>query len=261
MKLIYSSNDGGSSWQRAAMVGPMNWPQVSRLGWRLGWSPACWLAFRRPCPVRDAATSGVPCYHSAHPCPRTFTRMSGKHTCWARSATSHASPFIPSSSAHFLHPPRRSSRVQAAHTCWARSATSPLTTTWSFLKCWTTRVRCCLGCARGPWRHWLDGNLPLLAAPQPEVVDPSLPILPLRLAGASWSVPVRVTQGLSIVTYVAGPASVLPAAWLPGWLEGWKAGQHGAGTLAACRHWPRPLCLTLAMLLPSTAAPYSNPCR
>ena len=28
MKLIYSSNDGGASWQRAALVGPMNWPQV-----------------------------------------------------------------------------------------------------------------------------------------------------------------------------------------------------------------------------------------
>jgi hypothetical protein len=30
MKLIYSSDDGGSSWQRAAVVGPMNWPQASR---------------------------------------------------------------------------------------------------------------------------------------------------------------------------------------------------------------------------------------
>lgn len=30
MKLIYSSDDGGSSWQRAARVGPMNWPQVRR---------------------------------------------------------------------------------------------------------------------------------------------------------------------------------------------------------------------------------------
>ncbi|KAI3424245.1 hypothetical protein D9Q98_009601 [Chlorella vulgaris] len=28
MKLIYSSDDGGSSWQRAAVVGPMNWPQI-----------------------------------------------------------------------------------------------------------------------------------------------------------------------------------------------------------------------------------------
>lgn len=28
MKLIYSSDDGGSSWQRAAGVGPMNWPQI-----------------------------------------------------------------------------------------------------------------------------------------------------------------------------------------------------------------------------------------
>lgn len=28
MKLIYSSDDGGSSWQRAATVGPMNWPQA-----------------------------------------------------------------------------------------------------------------------------------------------------------------------------------------------------------------------------------------
>lgn len=28
MKLIYSSNDGGASWQRTALVGPMNWPQV-----------------------------------------------------------------------------------------------------------------------------------------------------------------------------------------------------------------------------------------
>lgn len=28
MKLIYSSDDGGSSWQRAASVGPMNWPQI-----------------------------------------------------------------------------------------------------------------------------------------------------------------------------------------------------------------------------------------
>ncbi|EFN53516.1 expressed protein [Chlorella variabilis] len=28
MKLIYSSEDGGSSWQRAAVVGPMNWPQI-----------------------------------------------------------------------------------------------------------------------------------------------------------------------------------------------------------------------------------------
>lgn len=32
MKLIYSSDDGGSSWQRAAGVGPMNWPQVCRWG-------------------------------------------------------------------------------------------------------------------------------------------------------------------------------------------------------------------------------------
>jgi hypothetical protein len=28
MKLIYSSNDGGASWQRTALVGPMNWPQL-----------------------------------------------------------------------------------------------------------------------------------------------------------------------------------------------------------------------------------------
>jgi hypothetical protein len=35
MKLVYSSDDGGSSWQRAAVVGPMNWPQVRRWG-RMG---------------------------------------------------------------------------------------------------------------------------------------------------------------------------------------------------------------------------------
>jgi hypothetical protein len=40
MKLIYSSDDGGSSWQRAAVVGPMNWPQVGLgMGTLLGAHP------------------------------------------------------------------------------------------------------------------------------------------------------------------------------------------------------------------------------
>jgi hypothetical protein len=215
MKLVYSSDDGGSSWQRAAVVGPMNWPQVRRwgrmgVGREMGKGNRLGGTFPAPASAQDASRMWA-CGHEGPPArdphphrvahPRFVQVFSCASGVYMMGTERHFSPnnnLVISKMlddkgarrcarcARSAGPPSPGPAAPPCRRCRPRSGAPGVL-------CRLLHLRRGCSCAAG-----------LLLSQRRR---PRLPA-----SGTSWSVPTKLTSGLSVVRWVLPALHSAPAA-------------------------------------------------